>query len=587
MRLNKATPAICMIFLGMLMQNLPGDSWKLTLAGVVAGIFVIIGVCRLAGCVDGYGQTGAYLLLAATILGILIAPFKIVSDGGTLLNTFSVPHDFSGFQMLDFIFLLRAALWFACFVCWWLYPPFKQMAGGIIVMLVASVLSVAKELTGVLSDPTSLMIDRPLEWGICILSVVGYLLMALNINAVIPEVNRKTRSLILMAAGMLYSLIILTDNGYLNIVVSLIGTIVWMVTSSQLASRSGDRTGTGGFTTFGILMLVALVFHLLPDGLVVGAIISACLQVAAFIVLGNSLGKFHSNSVFNGKPHCGMKTLSVIAYVFAALSVIFAFPSGEAISAVVYCLVGLPLIMVGWNNGIRCQSDVQAAVDASFLTTPEPVISTTPPYIKETPVPSPAPSWQNVQHPPQPVPAKSNGVPLWIIAVAAGGLIVLGGIGWAGYTFIIKPGDTIKQAIVNLSGADDAEVEKAIAGIVTTEPEQPVVTEDTPVEKVVEKTVVAEETEMEKPATTTSSEKESKEFTYGVYSGEMLGGQPHGEGTMRYTQRHQLSRHDRQKRTAEAGESVKGQWHKGELTSGTLYDKNGNQKTKLIIGRSE
>lgn len=68
----------------------------------------------------------------------------------------------------------------------------------------------------------------------------------------------------------------------------------------------------------------------------------------------------------------------------------------------------------------------------------------------------------------------------------------------------------------------------------------------------------------------------SKNLGYGKYEGKMENGQPHGNGTIYYTTRHQVV--PSKDIYAESGDYVTGSFRDGKLVSGQLHRKDGNQE---------
>ncbi|GHT72451.1 hypothetical protein AGMMS50262_01160 [Bacteroidia bacterium] len=73
-------------------------------------------------------------------------------------------------------------------------------------------------------------------------------------------------------------------------------------------------------------------------------------------------------------------------------------------------------------------------------------------------------------------------------------------------------------------------------------------------------------------------------YSCGKYVGSLKNGIPEGDGTMTYTSRVQIAKHDTQNppHYAEAGDKFVGSWGNGDIVSGTLYDKNGAIKERIF-----
>ena len=69
------------------------------------------------------------------------------------------------------------------------------------------------------------------------------------------------------------------------------------------------------------------------------------------------------------------------------------------------------------------------------------------------------------------------------------------------------------------------------------------------------------------------------------YYGDVRNGKPDGKGRLTYSTRERISENDMKKTMSEPGDYLDGKWNNGELERGTLYDREGNKKTTIIIGR--
>lgn len=82
------------------------------------------------------------------------------------------------------------------------------------------------------------------------------------------------------------------------------------------------------------------------------------------------------------------------------------------------------------------------------------------------------------------------------------------------------------------------------------------------------------------PVSTTGTLK----LSYGTYTGQIKNGYPNGQGRLVYNKSRQISKYDSKGRTAQAGESVQGNFKNGFLTIGKHYDASGNLIESLNIG---
>jgi len=73
----------------------------------------------------------------------------------------------------------------------------------------------------------------------------------------------------------------------------------------------------------------------------------------------------------------------------------------------------------------------------------------------------------------------------------------------------------------------------------------------------------------------------------GTYTGECKNGKPHKMGTIRYNSRTLINPNDpkEKQRYAEAGQRITGEFYDGRLVHGQLFDSNGNQIDKIVVGR--
>lgn len=93
-----------------------------------------------------------------------------------------------------------------------------------------------------------------------------------------------------------------------------------------------------------------------------------------------------------------------------------------------------------------------------------------------------------------------------------------------------------------------------------------------------------EEVAKAKKAPAFSSRAESGRLSYGKWSGSWKSGKPNGTGTMRYTEEHLIDSRDPQKRVAQAGDYIIGEFANGRLVQGVWYDSSNNVKGSIIIG---
>jgi len=112
--------------------------------------------------------------------------------------------------------------------------------------------------------------------------------------------------------------------------------------------------------------------------------------------------------------------------------------------------------------------------------------------------------------------------------------------------------------------------------------EQPAVVHDTVVVEKTDTVVVKPEP---KPTPKPAGPRVNK-LSYGSFKGQLKNGLPHDvNGTLTYSERHLIDSRDPQKRYAEPGDYVIGEFSEGKLVQGVWYDKSNNVKGSIIIGK--
>ena len=82
----------------------------------------------------------------------------------------------------------------------------------------------------------------------------------------------------------------------------------------------------------------------------------------------------------------------------------------------------------------------------------------------------------------------------------------------------------------------------------------------------------------------------SKTYSFGKYSGDMKYSDdlklcyPDGQGTMVYTKRIRIARHDNKEHYSGAGYSLVGTWINGDISNGILKDNNGTEVEYILAG---
>ena len=121
-------------------------------------------------------------------------------------------------------------------------------------------------------------------------------------------------------------------------------------------------------------------------------------------------------------------------------------------------------------------------------------------------------------------------------------------------------------------------------------PSVPEVIEETPVEsesevmeQVVEPTLEKEEAKPTKE--TVTSVRNSLDLGYATYKGRIKNGLPHDEnGRMTFKEKHLIDKRDSQKRMAEPGDYIIGEYVNGKLVQGVWYNEKNTVKGSIIIG---
>lgn len=90
--------------------------------------------------------------------------------------------------------------------------------------------------------------------------------------------------------------------------------------------------------------------------------------------------------------------------------------------------------------------------------------------------------------------------------------------------------------------------------------------------------------ESAKTVSNNSSKTITKNYPFGIYKGNALNGYPEGNGKMTYNRQVQIAKQDTKlpPHIATSGDYFIGSWGNGDIISGTLYDRNGNVKEKIL-----
>lgn len=372
LKLNKASIAFTCIVFGLVIISFPDKSISIQIAKVIAWIFILMGQIKLINILDGNGRIGAILLLVASAVQI------ITRANGLLL--FSLDDFFSGYaedlystmntlQALSpmliegmtpinpFDTLLETTtqvtsgpLWFelsyyglliAAMMCWISYEPFIKAKSGIVILLITHAFLF------MLSLPSVGGINIPgitLLYGLVnFISIIAYIGIVKNTTSS-PQ---PTYGVILLFTGFLYTSLMLIDNSFKTSLFVIAGAIVFLMGNERLRGSSVDRKGTGGFVSYGILMIFAGLLMMIP---LVGGILATILQVTSYLVVGIAFLRFAGNEVFEPTKTNGM----MLAGGFILSNIILAFiPTSIGISAFLFCLIEIPFLLVAFIQGVN------------------------------------------------------------------------------------------------------------------------------------------------------------------------------------------------------------------------------------------
>ena len=166
------------------------------------------------------------------------------------------------------------------------------------------------------------------------------------------------------------------------------------------------------------------------------------------------------------------------------------------------------------------------------------------------------------------VEVKDTPFPWWIMAVAAA-LLLLGGGGYYGFkagwfdSLVNKTDQATTQGIEK----SDLETETTTSGISLAE-------------------FSMSEALAKGHSIDDGDGKGSISTNNGKYEGELKDGKASGNGTFRFFKSCLISAKDPQKRMAQTGDYVSGQFYNNQLVQGKWFDKDGNPKGTLIIGQT-
>ena len=170
-----------------------------------------------------------------------------------------------------------------------------------------------------------------------------------------------------------------------------------------------------------------------------------------------------------------------------------------------------------------------------------------------------------------------------LIAIFGGAALVIGGIVY-GIIFGVQKSranaeaERIELARLDSIAAVEAAAEAAAAA------EQARLDSIAAVEAAAEAAAAAEEAAKAEKARLNAEAQTVRRLDYGKWSGSWKNGRPHGTGTMRYTKEHLIDSRDPQKRVAQPGDYIIGEFNDGKLVQGRWYDSANNVKGSIMIG---
>ena len=157
-----------------------------------------------------------------------------------------------------------------------------------------------------------------------------------------------------------------------------------------------------------------------------------------------------------------------------------------------------------------------------------------------------------------------------------GGLIAVAILGTGGF-FVMSP-----KSESNIDSTDESVpeiIEESPVDSVQTTKEQPV----TPIPEKEKILPEKETTEPVKKAVTSTNK--SLDLGYATYKGQVKNGLPHDEnGRMTFKEKHLIDKRDSQKRMADSGDYIIGEYVNGKLVQGVWYNEKNTVKGSIIIG---
>lgn len=345
---NQITAALMLIFTGEFLYRIPIDTWSVKIMWITAWIAILIGTILLYKNLQGNGKKAAGLWIGASLFGILSIPVEVIHsfiEGfAGIAKAAGGPTDMvEGLGTLqsytEWFLSLEALMYIGGTLLFMVYPPFIKAKKGWVWLIIAFVLS--------LFNAPSLLITLSL--------FIGFYLILTRLYTEEDQNRKRIGAFIWMATGFLYSLFILLNNDTIYIIASLTGLIAWLIGVIKIRSLEYEKQGTGAFLIYAILMILSSIVHFLPG--LVGDILAIALQVPAYIIVCVGFLRFGKGNVFASQKN-GMHTMIGVMAICLILALVYLIPFvGEPISAMIFSILCVPCLVVGWKNALTAQSE--------------------------------------------------------------------------------------------------------------------------------------------------------------------------------------------------------------------------------------
>lgn len=345
---NQIAAALMLIFTGEFLYRIPLDTWSVKIMWITAWIAILIGTILLYKNLQGNGKKAAGLWVGASLFGILSIPVEVIHSfiegiAGIAKIAGAPATTIEGLGTLqsytEWFLSLEALMYIGGTILFMVYPPFIKAKKGWGWLVIAFVLS--------LFNVPSLLIT------LCLF--IGFYLILTRLYTEEDQNRKRIGAFIWMATGFLYSLFILLNNDTIYIIASLTGLIAWLIGVIKIRSLEYEKQGTGAFLIYAILMILSSIVHFLPG--LVGDILAIALQVPAYIIVCVGFLRFGKGDVFASQKN-GMHTMIGVMAICLILALVYLIPFvGEPISAMIFSILCVPCLVVGWKNALTAQSE--------------------------------------------------------------------------------------------------------------------------------------------------------------------------------------------------------------------------------------